>query len=72
MNQFMETVEMISELVAERMGREKTDMEIQTFSGALIGAIFSSQNQALQNPRKPFAEAIDEALAFLEAGLPLR
>jgi AcrR family transcriptional regulator len=70
-NQLADTSQMIMELVAEREGRDKSDQEILTFAGALMGAIISSQFYCFQHPEVDLIDAIDNALAFLEAGLPL-
>jgi AcrR family transcriptional regulator len=70
-NQLADTLQMIMEIVAEREGRDKSDQEIITLAGALMGAIISSQFYSFQHSEIDFTVAMDNALAFLEAGLPM-
>lgn len=70
-NHLTDTLQMITELIAERLGRDKSDQEILTFAGALMGAMISSQFYCFQHPEVDFLEAVDHALTFLEAGLLL-
>lgn len=70
-NQLADTSQMITELIAERENRESSDQDIVTLTGALMGAIVSSQYYCVQHPETDFIDALDRALAFLEAGMPL-
>jgi AcrR family transcriptional regulator len=59
----------LAELVARRVGRDPQDPAVRAFTGAVLGVSI----QALAGPSTdadPMA-ALDEALALLEAGLPL-
>jgi AcrR family transcriptional regulator len=81
MNEFARTLTGIAETLAERTGRPADDFRIRVLAGAVVGvmmAVFLPDN-----PDPEFAETmgsqlgpeavtrIDEALALLEAGLPL-
>ena len=66
---------MIAEAVAKRAGRGADDLAVRTAAGAIIGVIMS-----VTMPWEGWSQArsfedmfvrIDEALALLEAGLPL-
>jgi hypothetical protein len=59
---------MLTEATAERLGRDPQDFTIQVWSGAVIGAAFAA---FLATGGRGFTDAIDQAFAFLEAGLPL-
>ncbi|NNH72021.1 TetR family transcriptional regulator [Nocardia uniformis] len=60
-------VDMVSELVARRNGREPDDFEVRALAGALIGAA-----QAALLDRDPFdPDAITRLITFLSAGMPL-
>lgn len=60
-------VDMVSELVARRVGREADDFEVRALAGALIGAA-----QAVLMDADPFdPDAIARVISFLSAGMPL-
>jgi len=76
MDEFARTIAVISEALAKRTGRPADDLAVRTVAGAIIGVImsvtmpwhgWSSDRQSLVDM---FAR-IDQALALLEAGLPL-
>jgi Transcriptional regulator len=58
-------------IVSERTGRSKDDFEVLTFSGAVLGAVMSVQQYCLEHEDADFITKVDEALAYLEAGLSL-
>jgi AcrR family transcriptional regulator len=65
------TVETIAEMVAGRVGLPAEDFRVRTFSGAVIGVTMAAWlTSADIRPEEAF-QLIDDALAFLEAGLPL-
>jgi AcrR family transcriptional regulator len=71
LNQMMETMRMITELVAVRVGREKDDFQVLTMAGSVIGAIMSTQAYSINHPEVEYATLFEEALSYLDAGLPL-
>lgn len=71
MNHISETMRMISELVAERVGRGNDELEVITFAGAVMGVIISLQFYYMNHPKADLLSILDQALAQLEAGLPL-
>ena len=75
MDEFARTITVISEALAKRTGRPADDLAVRVVAGAIVGVImyitmpwegWSSDQQIVDM----FAR-IDQALALLEAGLPL-
>jgi AcrR family transcriptional regulator len=76
MDEFARTIAVVSEALAKRAGRPADDLAVRTIAGAIIGVImsitmpwegWSSDRQAIVD----MFGRIDQALALLEAGLPL-
>jgi AcrR family transcriptional regulator len=61
----------IGELVARRTGRDPRDAAVRAFTGAVFGVTVRVFLDAANDESADPAEALDEALALLEAGLPL-
>jgi AcrR family transcriptional regulator len=75
MDEFARTITVVAGAVAKRAGRSPDDLAVRTVAGAVIGVIM-----AVTMPWEGWTEGrsfedmfanIDEALALLEAGLPL-
>jgi AcrR family transcriptional regulator len=75
LDELARTIGVFAEAVAKRAGRPADDLAVRTVAGAIMGVIM-----AITIPWEGFAETqdfegtighIDEALALLEAGLPL-
>jgi AcrR family transcriptional regulator len=85
MNEFSRTINVIAEALASRTGRAPDDFRIRVLAGAVVGVMMSIfLPEKLEAESEAQAEAvagallgpdavtrIDEALAFLEQGLPL-
>lgn len=71
LNQVTATMGMIAELIADRTGRDSGDPHIQAFAGAIVGTVFSTAMNFARHPEQDVGELLDQALGFLEAGLPL-
>ncbi|MFJ2028853.1 TetR family transcriptional regulator [Streptosporangium sp. NPDC087985] len=66
----MTTIDMLAEGVARRLGREATDPLSRTAAGAVVGAMIAALFAwAEANGTRRLADAVDEALGLLEAGL---
>jgi AcrR family transcriptional regulator len=65
------TIQMIGEIVAARVGRPADDFSVRTFSGAVIGAAMAAWLTSSDLRSEKAFQFIDDALAFVEAGLPL-
>jgi AcrR family transcriptional regulator len=62
---------LIQELVAERAGRRAGDMAVRALAGAVIGVSLAAMFAAAENPAADIVSLADEAMAQLEAGLPV-
>jgi AcrR family transcriptional regulator len=71
LEEFIRTIQMIAEAVAERAGRRPDDFAVRAFAGALIGVAMSTMVAAIDDPTADYWELLDVALTQLEAGLPL-
>lgn len=71
LSQFADLVDQIAELMAGRVGRKPTDFAVRNLAGALLGVMMSALLIAARNPKTELIDVADEALAHLEAGLPL-
>jgi AcrR family transcriptional regulator len=76
LDEFARTISVVGEAVAKRAGRPADDLAVRTTAGAIIGVImsitmpwegWSADRQDIGN----MFGRIDQALALLEAGLPL-
>jgi AcrR family transcriptional regulator len=66
MDEFKRNVDMLTVVVAARLGRPTDDFEVRVFAGAVIGAALS----VFESPTADYRSTL-KALEFLEAGLPL-
>ena len=76
MDEFARTISVVGEALAKRAGRQADDLAVRTTAGAVIGVIMSITMpwDDWSNDRRTIEdmfERIDQALALLEAGLPL-
>ena len=76
MDEFARTISVVGEALAKRAGRPADDLAVRTTAGAIIGVIMSITMpwDGWSNDRRTIEdmfERIDQALALLEAGLPL-
>jgi AcrR family transcriptional regulator len=75
LDEFARTIEVISAALAKRSGRQPDDLAVRTTAGAIVGVIMSitlpwdgwTERMSIE---ETFLR-IDQALALLEAGLPL-
>lgn len=70
-SQFVGMMPVLCEVIAARTGRSPTDLAVGTFSGAVIGVAFATMLAAAAEPASDWVKILDDALGFLEAGLPL-
>ncbi len=71
LDQFGRSIGEIERIIAERAGRPVDDVDVLTFTGAVIGAMMTVWLHEAERPFMLRLEAIELALARLEAGLPL-
>jgi AcrR family transcriptional regulator len=65
------TMWLFAAIVSERVGRSADDPAVLAFAGAVIGVAVSAMLCAGPNPVAKTYKQFDDALGFLEAGLPL-
>ena len=75
-DEFTRTISVVGEALAKRAGRPADDLAVRTTAGAVIGVIMSITMpwDDWSNDRRTIEDMfkrIDQALALLEAGLPL-
>lgn len=71
LNNLIQTMQLLTEIVAKRVGRKPDDLAVQTFAGVVVGVNISVMLYYAENPDKDFSKLIDEAFSKLEDGLPL-
>jgi AcrR family transcriptional regulator len=75
MDEFARTMDVIAEAVAARVDRSAADLAVRALAGAVVGVIMSVtmpwKDRSYQSGASDMFNRIDEALALLEAGLPL-
>jgi len=76
LDEFGRTITVVSEALAKRAGRPADDLAVRTTAGAIIGVIMSTTMpwEGWSGDRQTVEDMfgrIDQALALLEAGLPL-
>ncbi len=71
MDDYMESMTMLAEIMAERLGRRPDDFPVRVFAGALVGVALATMQATIDHPLDNFTELLDRGFQLLEAGLPL-
>jgi AcrR family transcriptional regulator len=71
LDSFIETIDLFSAVVAERIGRPADDFDVRTLVGAIIGVGISTWMQTGGDMGPDYADRYDRALDLIEAGFPL-
>jgi AcrR family transcriptional regulator len=71
LDQFGGAMRLMAEAVAERVGRSADDFAVRVLVGATVGAYLAAVYMAIERPGADVIALMDEAMAHLEAGLPL-
>ena len=64
----LRTLEVFSEIVAERVGRSPDDLMVRSFVGAITGALLAALLPAFVEGSPDFGAQMDQALDFVEEG----
>jgi hypothetical protein len=71
LDDLMGAIKLLAVMVGERVGRSPDDIAVRTFSGALIGTIMGVFLAVDDVETADYVQIFDDAMAQLEAGLPL-
>ncbi|MEV7093643.1 TetR family transcriptional regulator [Amycolatopsis sp. NPDC051045] len=71
MEKFAEGIDLLAGLAARRTGRAADDFEVRNWAGAVAGVVMAAFLGAAADPEADTLVAVDEAVAHLDAGLPL-
>jgi AcrR family transcriptional regulator len=70
LDQLVQSVDLLSGVVAERAGRATDDPQVRALAGAVLGVAVTEFVHWSRNPRTDFISAIDAAMANLEPAFP--
>lgn len=68
-NNLTQTMQMITELVAGRVGKPANDLDIRLFAGSIMGMTVSVMLHCAENPDASFSDTLIKGFNRLEAGL---
>ena len=71
LSQFAGLVDQIAHLLAPRVGKRQDDFAVHNVAGAVLGVLLAAMLTIVDNPKADLIKVVDDALAHLEAGLPL-
>jgi AcrR family transcriptional regulator len=71
LDEFARNLDLLAEVVAERVGRRADELAVRTLAGAVIGVGIAAWYTAADQPLPDAMALMDASLAQLEAGLPL-
>jgi EmrB/QacA subfamily drug resistance transporter len=71
LDQFIQAIHLMSENLADRYGRTRTDLAVRTIAGAVMGCTLVAMAGLAEDPSADLAELLDRSLAHLDAGLTL-
>ena len=69
--QLTDTMQLVADLISERLGREPDDPAVRNLAGAIVGVMIGQLRTWGENPDIDVVASIDDALAFLQKGLPI-
>jgi AcrR family transcriptional regulator len=70
-NHLNEPIRLVADVLAERAGRKPDDFAVRTLVGAVVGVCMSAVLLVLDDPAADVVLLLDQAMAQLEAGLPV-
>jgi AcrR family transcriptional regulator len=69
MEDYMKSMTMLAEMLAQRLDRRPDDFAITVFAGALVGVALATMQAVVDHPDANFTELLDRGFALLESGL---
>jgi AcrR family transcriptional regulator len=70
-DEYLRSYELITKLIAERIGRDPDDLTLRTFCGALMGTLLAAGFAWASDPTSDYPSLVDGVLTHFAAGLPL-
>ncbi len=64
-------LQLMSDLLKQRLGPDVDEFAVRTLAGAMLGALMSGMLAGVGNPHADYMSLMDTSLAYLEAGLPV-
>lgn len=71
LEQFGEGIGLLTDAIAQRLGRKPDDFAYRVWAGALVGVVYAAYFAAMEDPDGDAMDYVDAGIAQLEAGLPL-
>jgi AcrR family transcriptional regulator len=71
LDEALRSSQLFADVIARRVGRMPDDLAVLTFVGAVFGAMMAAVLTGSRDPHADYLALMDNALAKLEAGLPL-
>ncbi len=71
LDQISQTMLLLAGAIADRTRRPTDDLAVRTVAGSAIGAMLATLPALAENPNADLPALVDQALGYLEVGLPL-
>ncbi|WNS44872.1 TetR family transcriptional regulator [Paenibacillus sp. MMS20-IR301] len=68
LNNWMQTMQMITGMLAKRLNKSSDDLDIRTLAGVVIGVNLSVMQYHAEHPESDFAALLDEAFHKVQSG----
>jgi AcrR family transcriptional regulator len=65
------TIQLIGDVMAERVGRRPDEFAVRAYAGAVFGVVLAAMLTVAEDPGADMLASLDAGLALLDAGLPL-
>jgi len=69
LNNLTQMMQLLTTIVAKRVGKQSDDLTVRTFAGVIVGVNISLMEYSAEVTRQEFAALLTEALAAVEKGL---
>lgn len=69
MNNLTQMMQLLTQIVAKRVGSHSDDLAVRTFAGVVVGVNISLMDYRADATKSEFAKLLDEALKVVEKGL---
>lgn len=69
MNNLTQMMQLLTQIVARRVGSHSDDLAVRTFAGVVVGVNISLMDYRADATKSEFAKLLDEALKVVEKGL---